>query len=54
MAKVLFANLSFTLNYNLVIAEISFTFQFSNHPPTRKSSDNCDISAVIDQILMKI
>ena len=49
-----FANLNFNFNYNLVIAEISFTLQFSNHPPTRKSSDNCDISAVTDQILMKI
>ena len=57
--KDIVANLSFNFNYNLVIAEISFTLQFSNHPPTqppthRKSSDNCDISAVTDQILMKI
>ena len=50
----LIANLSFNFNYNLVKAEISFTLQFSNQPPTRKSSDNCDISAVTDQILMKI
>ena len=50
-----FANLSFNFNYNLVIAEISFTLQFSNPPPThRKSSDNCDISAVTDQMLLKI
>ena len=60
-----FANLSFNFNYNLVIAEISFTLQFFNDPPNhqppnhqppthRKSSDNCDISAVTDQILMKI
>ena len=53
------ANLSFNVNYNLVKADISFTLQFSNHPPNqppthRKSSDNCDISAVTDQILMKI
>ena len=54
------ANLSFNFKYNLVIAEISFTLQFSNDPPTqpptthRKSSDICDISAVTDQILMKI
>ena len=51
----IFANLSFNFNYNLVIAEISSTLQFSNHPPThRKSSDNCDISPVTDQILMNI
>ena len=31
----LFANLSFNFNYNLVIAEISFTLQFSTHPPQK-------------------
>ena len=53
------ANLSFNCNYNLVIAEISFTLWFSNNPLTqpptyRKSSDNRDISAVTDQMLMNI
>ena len=52
---IAYLGFSFNFNNNLVIAEISFTLQFSNHPPTHsKSNDNCDISAVTDQILMKI
>ena len=31
-------NLSFNFNYNLVIAEISFTLQFSNHPPNHPTA----------------
>ena len=41
------ANLSFNFNYNLVIAEISFTLQFSNHPPTAKV-----VITVISQLLL--
>ena len=58
--------LSFNFNYNLVE---SWDYHYSpilqpttthtpthptTHPPNRKSSEDCDISAVIDPILMKV
>ena len=55
------ANLSYNFNYNIVESwdwNYSPILQPPNHPPThppnRKSSDNCDISAVTDPIVMKI
>ena len=59
------ANLSYNFNYNIVESwdwNYSPILQPTTHPttqpptqpPNRKSSDNCDISAVTDPILIKI
>ena len=51
------ANLSYNFNYNIVKSwdrNYSPILQPTTEPPNRKCSDNCDISAVIDPILMKI
>ena len=54
-SRILFLPISATTStITQLKAEISITLQFSNQPPNRKSSDNCDISAVTDPILMKI
>ena len=42
-----------TSTTTLTKVEIGINFVLSDHPPTRTSSYNCDISAVTDPILIK-